>query len=326
MPDKIVVYVELNSEKEVLPVSLETLNIGKTLAGKTGGKLVAVVVGSGISHTAEEIGQYGADTVYCADSQDLERYQPENYMKVMEKVVAELDPYAILLGNSLVSIDLAPRITLALNTGLITDCSNIDVVGGEMLCTKAVYSSNVMAEYGFETLPGVVTVRARSFDPAEKQGGSGEVIQLSVDVDNTSNKIKYMGETTQDAEGPQLSTANIIVAGGRGLGDEEGFEELKELCSTLGAALGASRPPCDLDWISAKHQIGLTGEIVAPALYIAVGISGSFQHIAGMSDSKVIVAINKDERANIFKVADYGIVGEFEEIIPEFNKALKEIL
>lgn len=329
MPEKnkILVYVELNKDKEILPVSLESINIGRKLADKINGTLVTVTAGKYVENIAKELLHYGVDTAYYAESPEFEIYQPESYLKVMERICEESKPAAVLFGNTLVAIDLAPRIALSLEAGLITDSVNIDVNDGEILCTKAVYSSNVMAEYGFESSTAIVTIRARAFDPAERnEAASGECIKLEIDVNPSSNQIEWIESNIQDMEGVQLTNADVVVSGGRGMGGEEGFDYLKELCSTMGAALGSSRPPCDLEWVSAKTQVGLTGEIIAPSLYVAVGISGSFQHIAGMNDSKVIVAINRDERANIFNIADYGVVGEFEDIVPEFNKALKEIL
>ena len=330
MPEKnkIIVYVELNKDKEMLSVSLEAIGIGRKLADATGGKLEAVVAGNGIAKTKDELMHYGVDAIYIADAPDFEVYQPECHLNIMTKACEMVQPLVILFGNSLTAIDLAPRLALNLNAGLITDCADIRIESGEVLCTKAVYSSNVMAEYGFAEPPCVATIRARSFEAAQrKDTASGECIAIEVGPGASANKIQWIGNHLQeDMEGIPLTSANIVVAGGRGMGGEEGFELLRSLCDTMRAALGASRPPCDLDWVSSRAQVGLTGEIVAPSLYIAVGISGSFQHIAGMNDSKVIVAINKDDRANIFKVADYGIVGEFEEIIPEFNKTMKEIM
>jgi electron transfer flavoprotein alpha subunit len=184
-----------------------------------------------------------------------------------------------------------------------------------------------MAAYVLPTEPYMVTMRSRVEEPAEGRHDAGaEVISLDVELDETAVTTKVIERVLEEEEGPSLANSNIIVSGGRGLGGDEGFAKLTELAKVLNAAVGASRPPVDLGWAPPKAQVGQTGEKVGPSVYIAVGISGATQHIAGMTGSKTIVAINKDPKANIFKVADYGVVGTHEEVIPAFNDALKEIL
>jgi electron transfer flavoprotein alpha subunit len=192
---------------------------------------------------------------------------------------------------------------------------------------KPVYSSNVMAAYGLTREPYLVTMRSRAEEPAERQDDAGaEVIRLDVELDASTLEMEVIERTLEEEEGQKLTSSNIIVSGGRGIGGPEGFEQLAELAALLNGAVGASRPPVDLGWAPPKAQVGQTGEKVGPSVYIAVGISGATQHIAGMSASRTIVAINKDAKANIFKVADYGVVGNHEEVVPAFHKTLKETL
>lgn len=319
----ILVYIETEDNFDIKDVSLEAIASGKRLVKVSQGKLIALVCGKNIRQIVDKLKYYDIDTIYFADSPDLDFYQPEHYVPIVLDVYDKEKPQGVIFGNTLVAIDLAPRVALKLDTGLITDCVAIDMESNEFVFTKPVYSSNVMAVYGFETTPFVVTCRTRSCPPAEKTDQvSGEVIDIMIEKNPPTQQIEFVERKMNELNGIPLSRANIIVAGGRGMGGKEGFDYLNTLCQTLGASLGASRPPCDLEWVPAKAQVGLTGEVVAPSLYIAVGISGSFQHLAGMVDSGKIVAINRDPKANIFKVADYGIVGEFEEVLPGFLKQL----
>ncbi len=322
----ILIYAEIDDDGSILPVSLESVGIGKKLCNEHGSKLSVLIAGSNIEAAAEELRHYGIDFIHVADNPALEVYQPEYHLSIIEKVCGNTKPKAILFANTYTAIDLAPRVAFNLDTGLITDCVDISVEDGEMAFTKPVFSSNVLSVYGFAQEPAMATIRARAFEPMERnETPAGEIIPIDIEFDENLLQTKVIKQEIQEEDGIPLSKADTIVAGGRGIGGPEGFETLSQLCDVLGAALGSSRPPCDLEWVPAKTQIGLTGEIVAPSLYIAVGISGSFQHLSGMTDSKVIVAINRDERANIFKVADYGIVGEYEDVIPALCETLKEI-
>ncbi len=322
----ILVYTETSDDGGILPASLESVGIGRKLCNEQGGKLAVLIAGSNIEATVEELRHYGIDYINVADSPDLEVYQPEYYLSIFDKICEDVKPKTILFSNTYTAIDLAPRVAYDFDTGLITDCVDITIEDGDMVFTKPVFSSNVMSIYGFAQEPAMATIRARAFEPMERNDAStGDIIPVDITFDESQLQTKIIRQEIHEEEGIPLSKADTIVSGGRGMGGPEGFETLSELCDILGAALGSSRPPCDLEWVPAKIQIGLTGEIVAPSLYIAVGISGSFQHLSGMTDSKVIVAINRDERANIFKIADYGIVGEYEDVIPALCEILKEI-
>ena len=323
----VLIFIEVTEDNTIAPISLECLSVGRRLAAEFTGKLAAVIMGSDIRGVAEELRYYGVDTVFVVENQMLEDYHPDTYSLAFEKVIEEAAPRAIIMGYTLTSIDLAPRMAFRLNAGFITDCVDIEIASGKLLFSKPVYSGNITAVYTLESEPYMVTMRSRTAEPAERSDiARGELIHIDVEMDPSTIKTPVVKREIEQEEGPKLQNADIVVAGGRGIGGLEGFTQLSELAKVLGGAIGASRPPCDLGWVHSNAQVGQTGEIDAPSVYIAVGISGSTQHIAGMMSSKVIVAINKDANANIFKIADYGVIGKYEEIIPSFMDSLNEIL
>jgi electron transfer flavoprotein alpha subunit len=319
----VLVYVEINDKKEIDLLSFESLRPGRRLADELGGRLGVLVIGSDIGSIAEELTHYGADDIYVADSQSLKHYHPELYHRVLKNLYVKKKPKVIILGNTLQSIDLAPRVAFDLGAGLVTDCIAVSNEGGRLLFEKPVYSGHAIAQYHVVSDPAIVTIRARSQEKAERQElRKGEIIPIPEMIDEGKVTIEVIERVVKPDEELHVADADIIVAGGRGIGGKEGFDILSDLAKTIGAAVGASRPPCDLGWIKTDAQVGQTGEIVGPELYIAVGISGSTQHIVGMAGSKTIVAINKDSKAPIFDIADYGIVGNYEEIIPAFKNAV----
>jgi len=319
----VIVYIELNDKGEVLPVSLECIAMGRKLAGIMQTSLNACIIGNNIDNAVEEARHCNIDKIFTLDDTALDQYHPELFKTAFCAICNGASPGAILMGHTLQSIDLAPRVAYSLSTGLITDCVDI-VKSDEIEFIKPVYSSNVMAAYTIEKDPYMATIRTRTIDQEPKTGEPcGDVIQVEADIDKTDVGIEVLERFIDKNDGPKLEHAGIVVAGGRGIGGPEGFENLAALAEQLNAAVGASRPPCDLGWINPTAQVGQTGELVGPSANFAIGISGSTQHIAGMSASKTIVAINKDAGANIFSIADYGAVGNYEEILPGFREALK---
>ena len=325
--NSVLIFVELGPDKSILPVSLECVSAGRKLAETLGCGVEGLILGSSVAEAAQELSRFGLDRVYAVDHPLLNMYQPEIACAAFLQACEVVKPKAILMGETLTSVDLAPRVAFALKTGLITDCVGFEMEGNDIHFVKPVYSSNVMAAYALATEPYLVTMRSRVEDPAERREEAGsEVIGLEVEVDASALETVVIERTLEEEEGPKLTNSDIIVSGGRGVGGPEGFEQLAELAALLNGAVGASRPPVDLGWAPPKAQVGQTGEKVGPSVYIAVGISGATQHIAGMSASRTIVAINKDSKANIFKVADYGVVGKHEEVLPAFLEAMKEVL
>jgi len=320
----VLVFVEPDRKGGVLAVSLECLAGGRVLADGWGAPLAAVILGRAVGGLADTVSRRGADAVYVVDDPLLETYHPELHTAALIQVCERIAPVALLLGDSLVSVDLAPRAALALEAGLVTDCVGVEFQGGQATFLKPVYSGNVMAAYTIPSKPCVLSMRARVQEPAgEGSGARAEIHRVEVRLDPAGVEMEVLERVMEEDVGPDLTSCDVIVAGGRGMGGPEGFALLSELADVLGAGVGASRPPCDLGWVSPKAQVGQTGEKVGPSVYIAVGISGATQHVAGMHGSRKIVAVNRDPKAGIFRMADYGVVGPYEEVIPAFRDALR---
>ncbi|MBA7693912.1 Caffeyl-CoA reductase-Etf complex subunit CarE [subsurface metagenome] len=238
-------------------------------------------------------------------------------------------PQILLLGQTSIGRDLAPRLAFRLGTAVSMDCLElaIDPNSKLVLQTRPVYGGNAQAIYTYTTYPQIATVRAKAMSPLERDASrQGEVITIEAGLDPSAIRTKVLEKVPEEIIGIKLEDAEVIVSGGRGIGSTDGFKQLEELAKILKGAVGATRPPCDNGWVPDGLQVGLTGKIVAPDLYIAVALSGSSQHMSGCSGSKNIVAINKDPEANIFKVAHYGIVGDWKQIIPAFSSKIKELL
>jgi electron transfer flavoprotein alpha subunit len=308
-------------------ITTELLGCGRKLAKDLGQELSAVLVGSGISDLAKEAIAFGADKVYVVDDPKLKDYQTDAYTSVMEKVINQAMPQILLLGQTSIGRDLAPRLAFRLKTAASLGCLDlaIDPSSKLLLQTKPVYGGNAQAVFTTESFPQIATVRAKAMTPLERdQSRKGEVI--TVDAALEPSPVKVLDKVAEKVEGIRLEDAEVVVCGGRGIGGEEGFKQLEELARMLKGAVGATRPPCDNGWVPAGAQIGLTGKIIAPDLYIAIALSGSSQHMSGCSSSKTIVAINKDPEANIFREARFGVVGDWKKALPAFTEKLKELL
>jgi len=324
----VMVYAEV-SEGKLMAISTELLGCGRKLADELGEGLYAVLVGSEVSSLAQEVIAFGADKVYVVDAPILKDYQTDSYVMVVEKVVKQVMPQILLLGQTSIGRDLAPRLAFKLNTAVAMDCLElaIDPDSRLMLQTKPVYGGNAQAIFTCESYPQMATVRVKTMTPLEQDTSrQGEVVAIQADLDPSAIRTKVLEKVPEEVEGIKLEDAEVVVSGGRGIGGAEGFKQLEELAKILRGAVGATRPPCDNGWVSELLQVGLTGKIVAPEVYIAVALSGSSQHMSGCSGSKNIVAINKDPEANIFKVAQFGVVGDWRKIIPAFTDKVKELL
>ena len=317
------------TEGRLAAIGTELLGCGRKLADELGEELCAVLVGSEVSGLAQDAIAFGADKVYVVDDPLLKDYETDSYVSVMEKVAKQAMPQILLLGQTNVGRDLAPRLAFRLETAVSLDCVElaIDPDSKLLLQTKPVYGGNARAIFTSESYPQMATVRAKAMTPLERDDSrKGEVVNIEAGLDPSAIKTKVLETVVEEVEGIKLEDANVIVTGGRGIGGPEGFKDLEELAKLLKAAVGASRPPCDNGWVPDTMQVGLTGKIVSPDLYIAVAISGSSQHLAGCGGSKNIVAINKDPEANIFKEAAYGVVGDYKKIIPALTEKVKELL
>ena len=322
MSKKVLVLGEVR-EGSLRNVSFEAIAAGSKIAD--GGEVVGLLVGDAVAGLAQELIAYGASRVVTVEHPHLKNYTSDGYSQAILSVVEQENPEAIVFGHTSLGKDLSPKIASRLQSGLVSDVTEIEGAGDDTVFIRPIYSGKAFEKVKVKDGVIFATIRPNNIAPLEKDASrSGDVSSVSVEITNLRTIIKEV--VRKSTEGVDLSEAKVVVAGGRGVKSEEGFEPLKELANLLGGAVGASRGACDAEYCDYSLQIGQTGKVVTPDLYIAAGISGAIQHLAGMSNSKVIVAINKDPEANIFKVADYGIVGDLFEVIPlliEEFKALK---
>jgi electron transfer flavoprotein alpha subunit len=306
-------------------VSYEIASAARKLADELGDEVCAVLCGSGIEGKAAELGKYGVDKVYVADNPALEPYTTDAHAAAVAKIVKEKDPAILLMAASVQGKDLSARLVGKLATGLATDCTGLKLEGGKLIAVRPMYAGKCFGEVAFEATPAMATLRPNVFPIAENaKAGAVEKFDPALDAGQLKTKV---AEVAKDASGKiELTEANIIVSGGRGMKGPENFPMIEELAKVLGAAVGASRAAVDAGWRPVSDQVGQTGKTVSPNLYIACGISGAIQHLAGMSSSKFIVAINKDPEAPIFQRADYGIVDDLFKVVPEVTAAAKKIL
>ncbi len=324
----VMAYCEVAEEK-LAAIATEELGCGRKLADDLGQELCAVLVGSKVSSLAQEAIAFGADKVYVVDNPLLKDYQTDSYVTVMEKVIKQVMPQVLLMGQTTIGRDLAPKLAFRLETTAVVDCIDlaIDPESKRLLQTKPVYGGNAQAIFTSESRPQIATVRAKAMSPLERNTSrQGDVINIDAELDPSAIRTRVLEKVVEEVEGVRLEDAEVVVAGGRGIGSAEGFKQLEELARLLKGAMGASRPPCDNAWAPETAQIGLTGKIIAPELYIGVALSGASQHMSGCSGSKNIIAINKDPEANIFRHAHFGIVGDWKKVIPAFTNKVKELL
>lgn len=306
-------------------VSFELASTARKLADELGTDVSAVVLGSGIAALAAELAKYGVDKVYVGDNALLEPYTTDAHAVAVAKLVKEKDPAILLFGATLQGKDLSSRLAGKLATGLATDCTDVKIADGRMAAIRPMYAGKCFAEVVSTADPQMASLRPNVF-PAVEKTAAGEVIAFDPALDAAQLKTKVL-EVQKDASGKvDLTEAMIIVSGGRGMGGPEGYAILEELASILSATVGASRAAVDSGWRPQSDQVGQTGKVVSPNLYIACGISGAIQHLAGMSSSKYIVAINKDSEAPIFSKADFGIVDDLFKVVPELAKSCKVLV
>jgi electron transfer flavoprotein alpha subunit len=310
--------------------TLELLGAGKKLAGETGGEFSLLLMGSDVSGTAHASMQYGPARVYKMEHPLLEGFKPDMWVAALEQACRKINPKVLLMSHSFVGMEVAPRLSARLNSRLTTDCIDLamDPQDGLLLRTKPVSGGNAISVFKFQGAPQMTTVRGKVFPALEPSEGTGEVQSITPELDESMIKVTSLEIVKEDAVA--LDKASVVVAGGAGLGEEEGFELLEELAEALGNSfdnvmIGCSRVAVDKGWISSDHQVGLTGTLISPDIYIAVGISGAIQHLVGMVHAKKIIAINTDKSCNMFKVADYGIVEDYEEVIPALIEKLEEL-
>jgi electron transfer flavoprotein alpha subunit len=310
----VLVFCEVQDGK-LKKASREALSIGRKLAEAAGGELTAFAADKS---AADDAGRYGAKKLFVTNAGG---YNTEAYAAAMQAAIAQASPSVVLLGGTSNGRDLAPRLAARLDVGVASDVDRLEWTDGKMKARRPVYSGKAFASVEISSVPAIATTRINAFPAEESGGGPAEVVEVSAGADSKTKVVE-----TKIAESGELSIveADIIVSGGRGLKEGANFSLIRDLAHAIGGAVGASRATVDAGWIDHQHQVGQTGRVVSPNLYIAAGVSGAIQHLAGMSSSKHIVAINKDPEAPIFRVADFGVVGDLFTILPALTEEVKK--
>jgi len=318
------VWVEHNDGK-IAPISLEVLGVARQIAGERGEEVTAVVTGHDVAQVAAGAFNYGADAVIGADDETLADFRVEAHGPLVAGLIEERSPAVLLTGASIHGGDLAAWVAARLDAGLVPDGTSVNVEDGTVVVTRPVYAGKLLSHTRVTGDLQVITLRSRAFPAAEETGATGQAEWVDPAVGEEEIPTKVLSIESAGGE-VSLTDARIIVSGGRGVGGPEGFAPVRELAEVLNAAVGASRATVDAGWIPYDHQVGQTGKTVSPDLYIANGISGAIQHQAGMRTSKVIVAVNTDPEAPIFKIASYGIVGDLFKVLPALTEEFRNRL
>ena len=315
-------------EGEIRKITYEIVSEGRRLADALGQELTVILLGSNIKEKAAELGQYGADRVVVGDDPRLEPYTTDAYVSVISQLVKTDDPQILILGASVQGKDLIGRLAARLDVAMAQDCTIFAIEDGNLVATRPIYAGKAYAKVTFEnSVPQMASARPKVMAISEPDPSrSAEVVDASFTLEDGDLKTKVV-EVAKDESGKiDLTEADKIVSGGRGMKGPENYNILEELADLIGASVGASRAAVDAGWRPHTDQVGQTGKVVSPNLYIACGISGAIQHLAGMGTSKVIVAINKDEDAPIFQKADYGVVGDLFDVVPALTEEVKKYL
>jgi electron transfer flavoprotein alpha subunit len=313
---------------ELASTTLELLAAGQKVAADLGEDLSVALLGDTLDAAAQAAIARGAQKVYAVNHPLLADYQVDLHLNALEALCKETSPRVILVARTNEGRELAPRLAFRLGVGLAQDCLEVSVDASEkkLLANRPVYGGNAIAVVSCDQTPQIAAIRPKAYEPAEADSSrQGEVISFPVELDASMALTQVVDTVLEEAEGIKLEDAHIVISGGRGLGGPEPFAHLEELAKIMGGTVGASRAAVDSGWVPSSYQVGLTGKTITPDLYIMVAISGASQHMAGCSGAKVIVAINKDAEANIFKEARYGVVGDWETVLPALTAALREL-
>jgi len=306
----------------------EILAAGRTLATQAGTELAVGLVGDTLALAAQEALRAGGERVYTVEDALLADGQVDLHLAALTELCRTVAPDIILLGRTALGRDLGPRLACRLGVGLLQDCLQVDLdaASGRLTATRPIYGGNVLARVQCTATPQIAALRPKAYAPLPPDPTrQGDVVAVPVRLEASLARVTVVQQVRHESAGVKLEEARIVVSGGRGLGGPGPFRELQELAGMLGAAMGASRAAVDAGWVPGTWQVGLTGKTITPDLYITVGISGASQHMAGCSGAKVIVAINKDAEANIFREARYGVVGDWQTVVPAFMEALRSL-
>jgi electron transfer flavoprotein alpha subunit len=322
----IAVFMETRDGK-IKKSSLEALSEARRRAGEMGAEATAVLVGAAVAQLAPGAFALGATKVFALEGPALAEYSSQGYALALAGFVGEVKPAALFFAATAMGKDLAPRVAARLGVGLASDCTKITVKNGTLEFTRPIYAGKAFLSFTLKSSPRLATLRPNVFPLGETVAGSGQVVRSEAVVPDGAVKGRVAEVLKEESAEIDVTEADVVVSGGRGLKGPENFALLRDLAAVFPrAAVGASRSAVDSGWIGHQHQVGQTGKTVSPNLYVAVGISGAIQHLAGMSSSKHIVAVNKDPEAPIFKVADFGIVGDLFEVVPRLKDELKKAL
>lgn len=317
------------ANSDLAPITRELLAAGQKLAQGLAEKVSVALLGQNVDGLSQEAIAYGADKVYAISDPALKEVRAEACAAVLVKLCQEIQPRIVLLGKTQLGIDVGPMLAFRLDAGLAQDCFEvrIDPQAKDLVANRPVYGGNAIATVKLSGAPQLATIRPKVYTPLQKDAArKGDVVSMQPRLEASVIKTKVVERVQQKAEGIRLEDARVVISGGRGVGGPEPFKQLEELAKLLGGAVGATRAACDAGWVPESMQIGLTGKTVSPDVYIPVGVSGASQHMAGCSGAKVIVAINKDPEANIFKEARYGVVGDWKKVLPSFISAVRELV
>ena len=320
MPNGVLIFGEATEDGKLVAITAELSGAAAAL----GGPVTCALLGSGVEGVAQEAGQYGAEKVILVDDPILKDYQGDAYLPVAERIAKEIDPAVILFGQTMIGRDLAPRLAQRLGTAVAMDCVALSMEGDKLLAERPAYGGAARARYTFNGTQQIAAGRVKALD-APAASGSAEVVKQDAGVSADQVRTTITGRTKPESTGIRLEDATVVVSGGRGLGGPEAFQQLEELAGVLGGAVGASRAVCDLGWYPVAAQVGLTGKMVTPDLYIAIGISGASQHMAGISSVKNIASVNKDADASIFKASRWAVVHDWKEFMPLFLEEVKKV-
>ena len=324
MSKKVLVLADVRRQK-LRNVTLEMIGAATVIAA--GGEVGVAILGKDIKALADGLGDFGVDVTYVVDSPELEHYSPSVYRKAFLEIVRDFEPSAVLMAHSAIGKDFAPVMAARLGAGQVSDIVGIEGEGDDLRFVRPIYAGKAYTKVRIKQGTTMATVRPNNLPPAESGAGkTGALKEMTVSFEQPDLATMVKEIVAKASTGVDLTEAKVIVSGGRGVKDSSGFDPLQALADVLGAAVGASRGACDAGYCDYSLQIGQTGKVVTPDLYIACGISGAIQHLAGMSNSKVIVAVNKDPEAPIFQVADYGIVGDLFEVVPMLTEEFRKVL
>jgi electron transfer flavoprotein alpha subunit len=320
-----VLVVAETTDGVLAPISAELVGAGRRLADALGNATAAVLLGSGLRQAAADLAALGPGRVLVADDERLADLQTDPTVAALAAIVAAVEPSVVLFGHTPNLREAAIRLAYRLGTAITTDCTAVRAEDGTVVLTKPVYGGAAVAEYTSEGDSTIATLRPRAFAPVEPGGVTAEIssVELPADLASRTRLVETVREAVSG--GPRLKDAKTVVSGGRGLGGPENWGVIEELAEALGAAVGATRAVTDAGWVPPSHQVGLTGTTISPDLYVTVAVSGAVQHIAGCSGSRNIVAINRDPDANIFRHARFGVVGDYQKVVPALTRRIKEL-